>query len=53
MVDERQEPTERTPKGFEVPVPKRGDFFANLKKVGETDKADAPKRDQPPAAAGS
>ena len=26
-------PTERTPKGYEVPVPKRGEFFANLRKV--------------------
>jgi hypothetical protein len=29
-----QPPTEKTPKtGIEVPIPKRGEFFANLKKV--------------------
>ena len=34
MADEqRDEPTERTPKGLQVPVPKRGEFFDNLKKV--------------------
>lgn len=27
------EPTEKTPKGHEVPVPKRGEFFGNLKKA--------------------
>ena len=27
--------TEQTPKGLTVPVPKREDFFANLKKVAE------------------
>jgi len=29
------EPTERTPKGLEVPVPKRGEFFDNLKKIAK------------------
>jgi len=29
------EPTERTPKGLKVPVPKRDTFFANLKKVAK------------------
>jgi hypothetical protein len=28
-------PTEKTPKGHEVPVPKRSEFFANLKKVAK------------------
>ena len=27
------EPTERTPKGFEVRIPKRREFFSNLKKI--------------------
>jgi hypothetical protein len=31
-------PTEKTPKGFEVPVPKRKEFFANLKKVAKVGK---------------
>jgi hypothetical protein len=30
-----REPTERTPKHFEVPVPKRDDFFRNLKKIAK------------------
>lgn len=30
--------TEKTPKGLEVPVPKRADFFANLKKVAKVGK---------------
>jgi len=33
MAREKREPTERTPKGLEVPVPKRGEFFDNLKKI--------------------
>jgi hypothetical protein len=28
-------PTERTPKGFEVPIPKRKEFFENLKRAAE------------------
>ncbi len=27
--------SETTPKGLEVPIPKRGEFFANLKKVAK------------------
>jgi hypothetical protein len=26
-------PTQKTPKGYEIPIPKRGDFFRNLKKA--------------------
>lgn len=33
MPEDKSQPVERTPKGLEVPVPKRGQFFANLKKV--------------------
>jgi hypothetical protein len=29
--------TEQTPKGLTVPVPKRDEFFGNLKKVAEPD----------------
>jgi hypothetical protein len=32
---EDRRPTERTAKGYEVPVPKRGEFFSNLKKVAK------------------
>jgi hypothetical protein len=27
MAQDKREPTERTPKGLEVPIPKRGEFF--------------------------
>jgi hypothetical protein len=33
-----QQETEQTPKGLTVPVPKRNEFFGNLKKVAEPDK---------------
>jgi hypothetical protein len=29
------EPSEKTPTGLEVPIPARGDFFDNLKKVAK------------------
>lgn len=32
---EKGEPTEKTAKGLEVPVPKRGAFFDNLKKLAQ------------------
>ncbi len=34
----KRDRTEKTPKGYEVPVPKRGEFFANLKKVAKPTK---------------
>jgi hypothetical protein len=30
--------TQTTPKGAEIPVPKRGDFFSDLKKAATPDK---------------
>ena len=35
MADTKRQQTEKTPKGLEVPVPKRDTFFANLKKVAK------------------
>ena len=35
MAESKREPTETTPKGFEVRVPKRGEFMANLKKIAK------------------
>jgi hypothetical protein len=29
---------QRTPKGHEIPIPKRGDFFDNLKKAATPEK---------------
>jgi hypothetical protein len=39
MADKKpKQPTEKTPKtGITVPIPKRGEFFANLKKVAGKD----------------
>ena len=33
MAQHKQEPTEKTPKDFEVRIPKRREFFSNLKKI--------------------
>lgn len=33
MADKGEPKEEQTPKGLEVPVPKRRDFFRNLRKV--------------------
>ena len=41
MADDKN-PTERTPKGLEVPIPKRGEFFANLKRVAKVRTPSAP-----------
>jgi hypothetical protein len=43
---EQHEPqlTERTPKGLEVPIPKRKEFFENLKKAAEPKDSEKPSR---------
>ena len=33
--DEKDQPTEKTPTGLTVPVPKRNEFFGNLKKAAK------------------
>lgn len=33
---QRDDPKEKTPKGLEVPIPKRGEFLRNLGKVSKT-----------------
>jgi hypothetical protein len=33
MPDEPEHRMEKTPKGLSVPVPKRSEFFSNLKKI--------------------
>jgi hypothetical protein len=38
-IPEPREPTELTPKGFTVPVPKRDDVLANLKKLARVGSA--------------
>jgi hypothetical protein len=42
MADKKpKQPTEKTPKtGITVPIPKRGEFFANLKKVAGKERED-------------
>jgi len=34
--------TEQTPKGLTVPIPTRGEFFANLRKVAKVRECSAP-----------
>ena len=42
MAKSKREPSEKTKTGFEVRVPKRGEFFGNLKKIaGKPDKGSA------------
>jgi hypothetical protein len=43
MPDKRQQ-AEKTPKGFDVPIPKRSEFFVNLKKVAKIGKRSTPAR---------
>jgi hypothetical protein len=40
--EEKPVSAEKTPNGYEVPVPKRGEFFANLKKVARVGKRSTP-----------
>jgi hypothetical protein len=42
VAKEKPVSTEKTPKGYDVPVPKRGEFFANLKRVAKVAKRSAP-----------
>ena len=42
MSKEPKLPTEKTPKGLDVPIPKRSEFFANLKKVAKPRKDSTP-----------
>lgn len=39
VAKEKPVPTEKTPKGLEVPIPKRGEFFSNLKKIAKAGKS--------------
>jgi hypothetical protein len=41
VAEQKREPTEKTPKGYEVRIPERRDFFSNLKKIAGKN---APKR---------
>jgi hypothetical protein len=51
--DQREQPTEHTPTGYEVPVPKRRDFFGNLKKAAKPDEPDKASSEPPPEPAAS
>lgn len=37
---DQQQPTEKTPTGYTVPVPRRRNFFGNLKKTAQPEKPD-------------
>ncbi len=36
MPHSKDQPKEKTPKGLEVPIPKRSEFLRNLRKVSKT-----------------
>jgi len=36
--EDENAPTQKTKKGYEIPVPRRGDFFGNLRKVIKPEK---------------
>ena len=38
IVDDRFMKNQKTKQDYEIPVPKRGDFFSNLKKAATPDK---------------
>jgi hypothetical protein len=42
-MDKNKSPKQRTPKGHEIPVPKRGDVLRDLKKVAKA-KPSTPRR---------
>jgi hypothetical protein len=35
MTDQKKETTQKTPKNYEIPIPKREDFLRNLKKAAK------------------
>lgn len=41
---DRDRPTEHTPKGLEVPIPKRSEFLENLKKIAKPKPKGSPAR---------
>jgi hypothetical protein len=48
MADKRQEPKQRTPKGLEIPVPKRRDVMDLIEKVAKPAGRKRPaEKDQP------
>jgi hypothetical protein len=40
--DETERPKQKTKIGAEIPVPKRGEFFDNLKRASRAEKAETP-----------
>ena len=44
MAQDKREPTERTRNGYEVPIPKRREFFSNLKKIAKKPAKDSTAR---------
>jgi len=48
MPDDPDEPTQRTEKGAEIPVPKRGDVFRDLEKVARPKPENSPDSPQKP-----
>ena len=38
-MSDKEQPTQRTEKGLEIPVPKRSDFMRNLRKIAKAGKS--------------
>lgn len=43
-MSEKPEKTQETEKGYEIPIPKRGDFMKLLRKVTKGSTTDSPKK---------
>lgn len=43
-MSEEKEPTQRTPAGEDIPIPKRGDFLKNLLKTAKKPPGSTPSR---------
>ena len=44
----QEKPMQKTPQGFEIPVPKRSDFLRNLKKAAKSNPPPARERREKP-----
>ena len=46
MPDQPEEPTQRTEKGLEIPIPTRDEFFKNLNKAAKAKPPDPDEQDR-------
>jgi hypothetical protein len=43
-LSKENEPSQKTNKGLEIPIPKRGEFMRNLQRVSKTDDSETKRR---------